>query len=71
MQRPVMMELIFKFEIRDIPTEIYLVTENAGAEISVNDKAIQNFEDKFLIDPAFKMVNIVAFVKEGIIKVTL
>lgn len=64
-KRPVTMELIFKFDVLDIPDKIYLVTENHDAEIYINGEIFPGFEEKFFIDPAFKMVNIAGMVKEG------
>lgn len=65
MEKPVDMDLVFSFEVKDIPDKIYLATENRDADIYVNDTQVLHFEDDFFIDPAFGMINIGGMVREG------
>ena len=65
MYKAVVIELHFSFNIKDIPSEIYLITENSDGEILINGEKIKEVDGSWFIDPSFKKISIKDSVRIG------
>ena len=65
LEKPCNVQMKFKFDIKDVPSEIYLVTENYDAEILVNGKRVIKEDCGYFVDPSMRKINIASFVRIG------
>ena len=66
LRRPVNLRQIYRFDILDLPSEIFLSLETPNMfEISVNGTRVEKTDCGYFRDTAFRMINIAKYVKTG------